>query len=197
MQVLLLQDVDNLGLAGDVTKVAPGYARNYLLPQQLATPATEGALKQAEAIRKNGEARRAREKSDAEAIAGQIGDSVLVFERRAGQRGQLYGSVTTGDIVEAIQEKFELEIERRKLVLAEPIRSLGEFDVTIRLMVEVATNITVAVIEEGKVYVPAKPEGEEDSEEDAVAEAEATQAAEEAPAVVEEPAAEAVAEEQA
>lgn len=174
MKVLLLQDVDNVGLAGEVANVSSGYGRNYLLPQRLATLATEGALKRAEAVRKAGEARRAQEKADAEAIAGQIGGATVVFERRAGERGQLYGSVTSSDIAQKIQEEFDIDIDRRKLVLPEPLRSLGEFDVSIRLMIEVSTQVKVVVIEEGKVYVPstATPEGTV-SETQAEAEAEA------------------------
>jgi len=152
MQVLLLEDVDNLGLAGDITKVAPGYGRNYLIPQKLAILATPGAVKQADAIRKAGELRRAREKTDAEAIANQISDQVFVFERRAGDRGQLYGSVTAAEIASAITDKFGIDIDRRKIRLPEPIRALGEWDVPIRLMVEVSTNIRVVVIGEGEVY---------------------------------------------
>lgn len=154
MQVLLLQDVDNLGLAGDVAKVAPGYGRNYLLPQKMAILATEGALKQSDAIRKSGELRRAQEKADAEAIVGQIEGQELVFERRAGERGQLYGSVTSGDITDAIQEKLGIEVDKRKIRLSEPIRALGDYEVSIRLMVEVTTSIYVGVITEGDVYIP-------------------------------------------
>jgi len=152
MDVLLLQDVDNLGLAGDAVKVKPGYARNYLIPQRLAMLATTGALKQAEAIRKAGEVRRAREKADAEAIVNQIQDVLLVFERRAGERGQLYGSVTVAEIAKALSEKVEIEIDRRKIRLPEPLRALGDYDVTVRLMVEVSTNIRVAIIQEGETY---------------------------------------------
>lgn len=152
MKVLLLQDVDNLGLAGDVVKIAPGYGRNYLLPQKLAILATPGALKQAEAVRKAGELRRAREKADAEAIVNQIKDKVLVFERRAGERGQLYGSVTASDIAQKLSEQVEIEIDRRKINLPEPLRTLGEWDVSIRLMVEVSTTVRVIVIGEGETY---------------------------------------------
>ncbi len=178
MKILLLQDVDDLGLAGEVANVARGYGRNYLMPRKLAIPATGGALKQAENIRKSGEARRAREKADAEAIVGQIGGAVLVFERRASERGQLYGSVTNTDIAEAIQEKFEIEIDRRRIQLSEPIRALGEFNVEIRLMTEVSLAITVAVIQEGTVYAPAIAAESVEAEE-ALAESKKAEASEE------------------
>lgn len=188
MQVLLLEDVDNLGLAGDVAKVAPGFGRNYLIPQKMAVIATEGALKQSEAIRKAGELRRAQEKSDAEAILSQIEGQTLVFERRSGDRGQLYGSVTVAEIAEAIQEKFDIEIDRRKIRLSEPIRAIGTYDVAIRLMVEVTTNVVVVVINEGETYDPANPPQAEAETEETVAEVvdEATEAvAETAEAVAE------------
>lgn len=183
MDVLLLQDVDNLGLAGDAVKVKPGYARNFLIPQRLAMLATSGALKQAEAIRKSGEIRRAQEKADAEAIVNQIEGVLLVFERRAGDRGQLYGSVTVAEIAAALSEKVSIEIDRRKIRLPEPLRSLGDYEVTVRLMVEVSTTIQVAVIQEGETYISPsdRPDdvveaGEEVVAEDAIAEEAATEA---------------------
>lgn len=161
MKVLLLQDVDNLGLAGEVAKVADGYGRNYLIPEQLAVPATASALKQVAAIKKAGELKRAREKADATAIANQIKDAVLVFERRVGEGDKLYGSVTAAEIIQAVNQKFGLEINKRKLVLPEPIRSLGEWELPVKLMVGVSANVKVVVIKEGKVYTPpakAQPE---------------------------------------
>lgn len=185
MKVLLIEDVDNLGLAGEVTDVAPGYGRNYLLPQQLAILATPGAMKQAEAIRKAGELKRAQEKADAEAIANQIDGQLLVFERRAGDRGQLYGSVTASDIAEALSEKVDIEIDRRKINLPEPLRSLGEWDVTVRLMIEVSVTIHVAVIAEGETYVPGGAAEEEEVAGEVEGETDAAPGAEqtEAPAV--------------
>jgi len=152
MKVLLLQDVDNLGLAGDVVKVAPGYGRNYLMPQKLAVLATPGAIKQAVSIRQAGEIKRAREKADAEATANQIRGKILVFERRAGNRGQLYGSVTVTDIARELGNKVGLEIDRRKISLPEPLRTLGEWDVTVRLMIGVSATVHVVIIPEGETY---------------------------------------------
>ena len=151
MQVLLLKDVDNLGYAGDVKKVADGYGRNFLIPQKLAVIATPGALKQAETIRKVAEKRRAAEMEDAKAVAHQITDVELLFERRAGETGKLYGSVTSSDIAEALKEKTGLEIDRRKIALAEPIRSLGEQEVQVKLMMDVVTKIKVAVLPVGGI----------------------------------------------
>ena len=187
MKVLLLQDVDNLGLAGSVANVANGYGRNYLLPQGLAVLATRNALKQAEAIRKAGELRRAQEKEDALAIANQINGAVLVFERRAGERDKLYGSVTVGDIADAINEKFGLDINKRKISLPEPIRSLGEYEIAVKLMIEVTAHVKVVVINEGETYDPNAVAAETEAE---AAEETAETAAEETPVTEAEEAAE-------
>jgi large subunit ribosomal protein L9 len=149
MKILLLQDVDNLGLAGDVKTVAAGFGRNYLLPQRLAVLATPGSLKQADAIRKTGAIRRAKEKSDAEATASLIAGKTLYFERRAGDTGKLYGSVTSNDIAQVLSEAAGTAIDKRKVAISEPIRMLGEHEVAIRLMVEVAVQVKVVVGVEG------------------------------------------------
>jgi large subunit ribosomal protein L9 len=151
MQVLLIKDVDNLGYAGDVKKVAGGFGRNYLLPQGLAVLATAGALKQAETIRRAAEKHRAQEMEDAKAIASQLEGLVLLFERRAGETGKLYGSVTSGDIAEAIAEKTDIELDKRKVALAEPIRNLGKQEVPIKLMIDMTTTIEVEVLPLGGI----------------------------------------------
>ncbi|HXV97173.1 MAG TPA: 50S ribosomal protein L9 [Anaerolineae bacterium] len=151
MQVLLIQDVDNLGYAGDVKKVADGFGRNYLLPRNLAVLATPGALKQAETIRKAAEKRRAHEMADAQAMANQLAGLELLFERRAGETGKLYGSVTSGDIADSIKAKSGLEVDKRKVALPEPIRQLGDQEVIIKLMIDVATTIKVHVLPEGGI----------------------------------------------
>jgi large subunit ribosomal protein L9 len=151
MKVLLIEDVDNLGYAGDVKKVADGYGRNYLIPQRMAVLATPGALKQADTIRKAAEKRRAQETDDAKAIANQLAGLELVFERRAGDMGKLYGSVTSGDIAQAIEEKTEIAVDKRKVALPEPIRTLGEQEVEIKLMIDVKTSIKVEVLPLGGI----------------------------------------------
>jgi large subunit ribosomal protein L9 len=151
MKVLLIQDVDNLGYAGDVKKVTNGYGRNFLIPQQMAVLATPGALKQAETIRKTAEKQRAQQTADAQAVANQLAGLELVFERRAGETGKLYGSVTSTDIVEVILDKTQIEVDRRKVALPEPIRTLGEQEVTVKLMIDVSTTIKVMVVPEGGV----------------------------------------------
>lgn len=151
MKVLLIEDVDNLGYAGDVKNVANGYGRNYLIPQKMAVIATTGALRQSDTIRKVAEKRRAQETSDAQAIANQIAGLELVFERRAGDMGKLYGSVTSGDIAEAIEAKTSIALDKRKVALPEPIRTLTEQEVVIKLMIDVKTTVKVEVLPLGGI----------------------------------------------
>jgi len=170
MKVLLIEDVDSLGYAGEVKRVADGYGRNYLIPLNLAVLATSGALKQAETIRKSAEKRRARETEDARAIANQLTGLALSFERRAGETGKLYGSVTSADIAEAIHQETGIELDKRKIALSEPLRSLGEQEVPVKLMIDVVASVKVNVFPEGGMAVrapkaPAKEEAEAAAEE--------------------------------
>lgn len=170
MKVLLLEDVYNLGRAGDVKKVADGYGRNYLLPQKLAILATPGALKQAELIRTQADAKRAVLNQELGGIAEQLAEMVLTFPARASETGKLYGSVTTQMISQEIQEKYGFEIDRRQLD-TQPIRSLGEHQVRARLTVDLIPEFTVIVFREG--------ESVEEQALEAEAEEEAEEAAEE------------------
>ncbi|MCL4302898.1 MAG: 50S ribosomal protein L9 [Anaerolineae bacterium] len=188
MKVLLIQDVDNLGYAGDVKKVADGFGRNYLIPRSMAVLATAGALKQAETIRKAAEKRRAHEMADAQAMANQLTGVELYFERRAGETGKLYGSVTSADMADEIKAKTGLEIDKRKVALPEPIRQLGEQEVTIKLMIDVATSIKVHVLPEGGILERERLSKAEEQKLLAEAEAETPAEAEvEAPAEAEAP----------
>lgn len=180
MKVLLIQDVDNLGYAGDVKKIADGFGRNYLIPRNMAVLATPGALKQAETIRKAAEKRRAHEMADAQAMANQLAGLELFYERRAGETGKLYGSVTSTDIADGIKAKSGLEIDKRKVALPEPIRQLGEQEVTIKLMIDVATTIKVHVLPEGGILERERLSKAE--EEKLLAEAEKSKAEAEEPA---------------
>ena len=151
MKVLLIEDVDNLGYAGDVKNVANGYGRNYLIPQQMAVIATPGALKQSDTIKKVAEKRRAEETADAQAIANQLTGLELVFERRSSDMGKLYGSVTSADIATAIEEKTNIAVDKRKVALPEPMRNLGVQEVVIKLMIDVKTSIKVEVLPLGGI----------------------------------------------
>ena len=145
MKVLLLRDHDKLGKAGDVKNVADGYARNYLIPRGLAVLATGGALKQAETIRKAEEKRQAHLFAEAQAVANQLSGTTLTFRALAGETGKLYGSITTHDIVDAIQREKGLEVDKRKVELREPLRTLGTHAVPIRLASELLPAVTVIV----------------------------------------------------
>lgn len=149
MKVLLIKDVYKLGRAGDVKKVADGYGRNYLIPQELAVLATPGALKQADHIRKQANERRAVINQEMSGIAELLSDLTLTFAAKAGETGKLYGSITPQMIVDRIQEKMEVELNRRN-VDSEPIRTLGTHKASIRLTVDLVPEVTVIVHREGE-----------------------------------------------
>lgn len=151
--VLLREDVDNLGGRGEIVKVRAGYARNFLLPQGLATVATKGNIKQIEGERAALLRKAAAEKSTAEAQAEQMKDLSLSFERKAGESGTLFGSVTSMDIAEALKAKG-YEIDRRRIALKDAIKQLGQFSVGIKLHREVVIKVPVTVSAEGGVLHP-------------------------------------------
>jgi len=148
MEVILREHVDNLGRRGDIVKVADGYARNYLLPRKLALPATDGNKKHVERERKIMETREAEEKSQAEAIAARLASVEITIPRRVGETEQLYGSVTAADIAEYLKGKG-FDVDRRKLILPEPIKMLGSHNVPLKLHREVTVPLTVHVVREG------------------------------------------------
>ena len=148
MEVILREHVDNLGKRGEIVKVADGFARNYLLPRKLALPATEGNRKHVERERKIMETREAQEKAGAEAIATRLATVDIAIARRVGDTEQLYGSVTAADIVDFLKSKG-FEVDRRKLILPEPLKALGEFDVPLKLHREVTVPLKVKVVKEG------------------------------------------------
>ena len=161
MKVLLKEDIENIGLAGEVHKVADGYGRNYLLPQGLAVMASPGMMKQAVAWRKKAEARRAELRAEYEALSAKIEEVHLTFTARAGETGKLYGSVTTTQIADDLNELLGTEIDRRKVGI-EPLRQLGEHKVVVRLSGEFQPELTVVIENEEGEIEPAveMPEGE-------------------------------------
>ncbi len=177
MKVLLTEDIPSLGLAGEIHSVARGYARNYLLPRREAILATKGALKQAEEIRQTAVRKRAQERSNADAQAQVLGGQQLLFAVRAGENDRLYGSITIADIAEQLADAVDFEVDRRRILLNAPIRDLGLYDVTIRLMPEVEATFAVAVVREGENWSDAE-QREQDREAAALAEAEKEAAAE-------------------
>src|SRR5687767_772037 len=146
--ILLREDVDALGGRGEIVKVKAGYARNYLLPQGVATLATKGNVKQIEQERAALLKRAAEEKATAELQKDQMGVIELAFERKAGEAGTLFGSVTSMDVAEALQAKG-YEIDRRKIALREPIKETGEYTVNVKLHRDVVLQVPVKVTAEG------------------------------------------------
>ena len=144
MEVLLRDDIDNLGARGEVVKVRVGYGRNYLLPRGLAVQATPANVKQIELQRKSLLKKATEEKAVADQQAELLKDVTLEFARKVGEHGLLYGSVTSMDIAEAFAAQG-YEIERRKITLKEPIKEVGEYEVPVKLHREVTTNVKVVV----------------------------------------------------
>ena len=148
MEVILREQVDNLGRRGEIVKVADGYARNYLLPRKMALLATEGNKKQIERERAKFDAVEAEEQKVASAIAERLAGVDVEIARKVGETEALYGSVTSGDIAAALAAKG-FDVERRKIQLAEPIKKIGDFDIPVKLHREVVTKIKVRVVPEG------------------------------------------------
>lgn len=153
MQVLLLKDIKRLGKAGDIKTVADGYARNYLLPRGLAVLATSGAIRRTEVQKAIEEQREERVRTDSAALAERLSDITLTFKVKAGERGRLYGSVTSADIAEEIERRTGQPVDKRKVELEEAIRLLGTHKVAIRLLPGVVAEVTVEV----------QPESEEEA----------------------------------
>jgi len=158
--VLLREDIETLGGRGEIVKVKAGYARNYLIPQKLASLATKGNIKQIEQERSALLKKAAVERSTAEAQATQMGDISLEFARKVGETGHLFGSVTSMDIVEALKAKG-YEIDRRRVSLKDAIKETGEFTVPVRLHREVSIDVPVKVTdEEGNIVETAEAKQE-------------------------------------
>jgi large subunit ribosomal protein L9 len=155
MKVILKQDIEKLGKTGEVVKVAPGYGRNYLIPQKMAIEATPGNVKVME-IEKLAQAKRdQRDKAAATILAKEIVKLSLTIERRAGEGGTLYGSVTGIDIAEKLAA-HKIEIDKRKIQLEEPIKTVGEYQIPIRLHREVTVPVRVLVEAEAEPAAPAE-----------------------------------------
>jgi large subunit ribosomal protein L9 len=147
MKVILIQDMDALGLEGDIVNVADGYARNYLIPKKLALEANKQNIKLMETQRKKIEIKRLKAKEDAEKVKEKMIDIVITISQKAGEEEKLYGSVTSMDIA-AHLEKQGITIDRRKIALDKPIKTLGEHDVPVKLYPEVTGSIKLVVIPE-------------------------------------------------
>jgi large subunit ribosomal protein L9 len=148
MKVILKQDVDNLGDAGEIVDVADGYGNNYLLPRGLAMRATKGAVADAAAIRSARVKRDARTREEAEALAARLGERPVTISAKAGSDGTLYGSVTNVQIAEAVTSQLGYELDRRRIPLERPLKELGEHEIEVRLHPEVVATIHVQVARE-------------------------------------------------
>jgi large subunit ribosomal protein L9 len=162
MEVILKEDVPKLGARGDVVKVATGYGRNYLLPRKLAIEASAQNKAVVEQMKAAAVRRAAREKSGAEEFAKMLEGVVVTFIRRAGEHDQLFGSVTSSEIAGALEKKG-LEVDRRKIVMDHPIKTTGEFTVSVHLHKEVRANIKVVVEKEAEAEDETAARSSEDS----------------------------------
>jgi large subunit ribosomal protein L9 len=148
MEVILREDVDKLGRRGDVVKVAEGYGRNFLLPRGLAMAVSEANKAMIAKERKAHELHAAKEKAEFESVAQRVASLRFIAPRKVGEHDVLYGSVTSGDIAEFLKAKG-IEIDKRKVQLDEPIKKLGEHEVSVKLHPEVSANLRVLVTKEG------------------------------------------------
>jgi large subunit ribosomal protein L9 len=145
IQVILQQDLKNLGKSGELVRVRPGYARNYLIPRSLATPATVHNVKQLEHEQRLSAAKAAKVRAQATGLADQVSGVTITLERKVGEENRLFGSVTTKDIVAALKDKG-IELDRKRIELASTIRSAGTFDVTAKLSGDVVATFKVEVV---------------------------------------------------
>ncbi len=146
MRVVLRSDLERVGKRGDILEVADGYARNYLVPHGLAIPATDNIAAQANAMRRARDLKDAKDREGAEAIARKLVPIVITVPARAGRQGRLFGSVTHGDVVAAVEAQAGVEIDRRSIVSEETIKTTGSHQVSVRLHPEVQFQITLEVV---------------------------------------------------
>ena len=146
MKVILRADVSDVGKKGDIVDVSDGYARNYLVPKGYALRATAGNEKQANAMRRSRDIRDAKDRGAAEEVASSLVPKVITVKAKAGAEGRLFGSVTSVDVATAVQEQTGIELDRRKLHLDEPIKSIGTHQIPARLHTDVEFAITVEVV---------------------------------------------------
>ena len=148
MRLILREDVSNLGRSGEVVTVRNGYGRNYLLPQGLAVPATEGNVRQIEHQKKLIAAHNAKLSKDAQSVADKLGSLDVTIAKQAGEGDKLFGSVSTRDIEEALRDKG-VTLDRKKIQLGEPIKSLGDYTVDVRLGQGVTGKIKIHIVSQG------------------------------------------------
>jgi len=168
MKILLKENVEKLGEAGDIVDVADGYARNYLIPQGLAVKASAGQIKQIDVIRRQAQLKQERVAAQIAALAERLSGIQMSFEAKASERGRLYGSITKDDVVEALESKLGEEIDRRKVEM-DPLRQIGFHAIPVRLSGDTIPEISVIVHREGEdpadyIPVPEEPAAEDEDE---------------------------------
>jgi large subunit ribosomal protein L9 len=156
MKIILLRDVAGIGQAGEIQVVADGYARNYLIPRGLARKATRGAVRQAEEQQVAAGRREQREMEEAQALAERLNNLTLHFRAKVGEQDLLFGTITSSDIAEAIEEKLAVEVDRRKIEVGDPIRRPGIYSIPVRLVGDLEPRVNVVVEREEE-----EPEGAE------------------------------------
>ena len=148
MKVILLEDVKNVGKKDDIVSVSDGYARNFLFPRKWAVESTPGAAKEIERKRAAERAREMERRLDAEKKAGSLRGKIITVRTRCGSQGRLYGSVTSAEVAAALKEQYGVDVDKRRVELAEAIRTVGESSVTVKLYPEISAKMTVKVVPE-------------------------------------------------
>jgi large subunit ribosomal protein L9 len=154
MKVILRQDVDNVGLRGEVVDVARGYARNFLLPRKLAEPATPARVAEAEKVATHRARHEAQSFEQAQEMSQRVGQLELRFDVKAGETGVLFGSVTPTDIADTLWERHKVRVDRRKIELAEPIKRIGRYEIPVELFQDVTVQLRTLVVPEGGELPP-------------------------------------------
>jgi large subunit ribosomal protein L9 len=154
MKVILRQDVDNVGLRGEVIDVARGYARNFLLPRKLAEPATPARVAEAEKVATHRARHEAQSFEQAQEMSQRVGQLELRFDVKAGETGVLFGSVTPTDIADTLWERHKVRVDRRKIELAEPIKRIGRYEIPVELFQDVTVQLRTLVVPEGGELPP-------------------------------------------
>jgi large subunit ribosomal protein L9 len=148
MKVIFIEDVPNVGKAGQIKDVADGYGKNYLLPHKLAMPARTGDIKNVEAQIKARARVAAKTEAEMKALAGELEGKEITIKAKVGQQDRLYGSITSADIAAGLESSLKAVVDKRKIELAEPIRTVGSYEVPIKLGKDIATKIKVTVVAE-------------------------------------------------
>jgi large subunit ribosomal protein L9 len=154
MKVILRQDVDKVGLRGEVVDVARGYARNFLLPRKLAEPATPARVAELEKVQAHRAKHEAQTFEQAQDISQRLGQTELRFDVKAGETGVLFGSVTATDVADSLWERHKIRVDRRRIELAEPIKRIGRYDIPIELFQDVTVQVRALVVPEGGELPP-------------------------------------------